>query len=56
MIWGIHDFALSKPLAEGSIKYFTNLKVNWVNTASHWVQQEEPDKVNEYMAQFLESK
>ena len=53
MIWGTHDFAISRHLGEASLKYFDTMKVHWVETAGHWVQQEEPDKVNEYMSEFL---
>ena len=53
IIWGTGDTALGKPLAEMSLKYCQDGRVQYIEGASHWVQQEEPQKVNEFITKFL---
>ncbi|CAO4368210.1 unnamed protein product [Caenorhabditis nigoni] len=54
IIWGTADGALDIEAAEESLKTLTNGKMKRIEGASHWVQQDEPEKVNGYMREFLE--
>lgn len=54
MIWGENDTALGKELTYGTEEYVTDLTLKYIPNCSHWVQQEKPDLVNQYMADFLE--
>lgn len=56
VIWGCKDTALNKDLAALSVKYVPNLTVKYVEDASHWVQMDTPDEVNNYMREWLKSK
>lgn len=53
IIWGTGDQFLSKQLAEESLKFIDVNSVTWVEGATHWVHQEEPEFVNEQLIQFL---
>jgi pimeloyl-ACP methyl ester carboxylesterase len=55
MIWGENDIALGKKLTYGTEKYVNNLTVKYISNCSHWVQQEQPQLVNQYMREFLEN-
>ncbi|CAF0943619.1 unnamed protein product [Adineta ricciae] len=56
IIWGCQDGALGEELADGSIKYCSDVQLKKIRNASHWVQQDEPDEVNRYMEAFLNEK
>ena len=53
MIWGEQDTALGKELTYGTDDYVSNFKICYLPDASHWVQQEKPQRVNRYMREFL---
>lgn len=53
IIWGTGDGALDVEAAEDSLKTLRNGTMKKIPGASHWVQQDEPEKVNQYIAQFL---
>ena len=53
MIWGEEDTALGKELTYGTDAYVSNLELKYIPNCSHWVQQEQPDLVNQYMRDFL---
>lgn len=53
MIWGENDTALGKELTYGTELYVEDLKIKYIPNCSHWVQQEKPELVNQYMHQFL---
>jgi pimeloyl-ACP methyl ester carboxylesterase len=53
MIWGEHDSALGLELTEGYDGLVDNLTLIRLPDASHWVQQDAPDKVNEALANWL---
>ena len=53
LIWGTADGALEKKMAEMSKKYVENLKVEYIEGASHWVQQECPAEFNAHMKKFI---
>ena len=54
MIWGEEDSALGKELTYGTTAYVRNLQIKYIPNCSHWVQQEQPQLVNQYMREFLE--
>ena len=53
MIWGEEDSALGKELTYGTAAYVRNLQIRYISNCSHWVQQEQPQLVNQYMREFL---
>jgi pimeloyl-ACP methyl ester carboxylesterase len=53
MIWGERDSALGKELTYGTEDYVRNLRIKYIPNCSHWVQQEQPELVNQYMREFL---
>ena len=53
MIWGEKDTALGKELTYGTEAYVRNFQIKYIADASHWVQQEQPQLVNQYMREFL---
>jgi len=55
VIWGTKDGALSRELAEISGQFIEDYTLKWVEGASHWVQQEEPEVVNNHIWEFLKS-
>jgi pimeloyl-ACP methyl ester carboxylesterase len=55
MIWGEKDTALGKELTYGTEEYVRNLQIRYIPNCSHWVQQEQPDLVNQYIREFISS-
>jgi len=53
MIWGESDTALGKELTYGTEAYVRNLQIKYIPNCSHWVQQEKPQLVSQYMHEFL---
>lgn len=53
MIWGEEDTALGKELTYGTEKYVRDFQIRYIPNCSHWVQQEQPALVNQYMREFL---
>ncbi|MBD2292662.1 alpha/beta hydrolase [Anabaena sphaerica FACHB-251] len=53
MIWGEQDTALGKELTYGTQEYVRNLQIKYIPNSGHWVQQEQPELVTEYMREFL---
>ncbi|MGD1922552.1 MAG: alpha/beta fold hydrolase, partial [Pleurocapsa sp.] len=53
MIWGEEDTALGKELTYGTEEYVKDLKLKYIPNCSHWVQQEQPELVNQYMREFV---
>ena len=56
MIWGEEDRALGKELTYGTDTYVRDLELKYIPNCSHWVQQEQPTLVNQYMQDFLAEK
>lgn len=54
IIWGTGDQFLSKQLAEESLKFIDSESIIWVEDATHWVHQEQPEFVNARLIQFLD--
>ena len=53
VIWGEQDVALGKELNDGLKRYVPDLTIHFIPDASHWVQQDRPDLVNQYLLEFL---
>ena len=53
MIWGVHDVALSRKMAQASIELCDRGQLVLFEDATHWVQHERPEKVNRLLIQFL---
>jgi len=54
LIWGEEDIALGKELTYNMEPYFTDrFAIKYIPRCSHWVQQEQPELVNQYMWEFL---
>ena len=54
MIWGDRDRYLLPDLAEQDAALVPNAEVVHIPHASHWVQHDEPDIVNELVMGFLD--
>ncbi|NJO41185.1 MAG: alpha/beta hydrolase [Cyanobacteria bacterium CRU_2_1] len=54
MIWGENDTALGIELTYGTAQYVNDFTIHYIPNCSHWVQQEQPQLVNQYMREFLE--
>jgi len=53
MIWGENDTALGKELTYGTDAYVSDLQIQYIPNCGHWVQQEQPELVNQYIRNFL---
>ncbi|UJB70356.1 alpha/beta hydrolase [Acaryochloris sp. 'Moss Beach'] len=53
LLWGEDDFALGKELTYGTKDHVRNLELHYLSQCSHWIQQEQPELVNQYMRTFL---
>ena len=56
MIWGENDTALGKELTYGTEEYVRDFVIHYIPDCGHWVQQEKPELVNQYMWEFLNRK
>jgi epoxide hydrolase 4 len=53
MIWAEKDTALGKELTYGTEAYVKDFQIKYIPNCSHWVQQEQPELVNQYIHEFL---
>ena len=53
LIWGMQDKALSHRMARPSIDYCKDGKLVFFEDATHWVQHDEAEAVNQLMLEFL---
>jgi pimeloyl-ACP methyl ester carboxylesterase len=53
MIWGEDDKALGKELTYGMEEYVRDFQIHYIPNCGHWVQQERPELVNQYIREFL---
>jgi len=54
LIWGEHDVALGKELTYAMEDLFTGpFTTRYIADSGHWVQQERPELVNQYLKEFL---
>jgi pimeloyl-ACP methyl ester carboxylesterase len=49
IIWGKKDAFLKHIMAQESARYCPNSLVTYLVNATHWVQHEEPERVNEIL-------
>jgi pimeloyl-ACP methyl ester carboxylesterase len=56
LIWGEQDIALGIELTTGLEQWVDDIEIKRIADSGHWVQQEKPDLVNEYMLEFLQLK
>ena len=56
LIWGEQDIALGIELTYGLEQWVDNIQVKRIPDSGHWVQQEQPDKVNQLMLAFLQGR
>ena len=54
IIWGAHDLALSRALAPKSLEMCDNGRLVFIENATHWVQHDEPARVNELIRSFVQ--
>jgi pimeloyl-ACP methyl ester carboxylesterase len=52
MIWGMQDVALSHRMARPSMDYCEEGKLAFFEDASHWIQHEEAEAVNQLLVEF----
>jgi pimeloyl-ACP methyl ester carboxylesterase len=55
LIWGEQDIALGIELTLGLERWVDRLSIERLPDSGHFVQQEQPDKVNQLMLDFLRS-
>ena len=55
MLWGENDVALNKELAQPSIDLCENGRLVFFPNATHWVQHDEAEAVNQHLIEFLGS-
>jgi len=53
LVWGENDHALDSELTEGNEQWVENLRVEGIPDASHWVQFDARERVNELLVDFL---
>ncbi|MFO0683834.1 MAG: alpha/beta hydrolase [Sandaracinus sp.] len=53
LVWGEEDTALGIELAEGSAAHVKDFTLERIPRCSHWVQQEQPERVNEILRRWL---
>ncbi len=56
MIWGMQDSALSHRMARPSLDFCEDGMLVFFEVASHWVQHDEAEAVNQILIEFLEGK
>jgi pimeloyl-ACP methyl ester carboxylesterase len=54
VIWGEDDVALSVDLLDDLDEWVTDLRIERLPDASHWVQADDPTRVNDLLVDFLE--
>ncbi len=55
MLWGRQDPTLGIELTYGTEAFVRELKIQYLDYCGHFVQQEQPDLVNEYLLEWLET-
>lgn len=53
LIWGARDKFLGRKMAQPSINLCNNGRLVFIEAATHWVQHEEPQRVNALIGSFL---
>jgi pimeloyl-ACP methyl ester carboxylesterase len=53
LIWGKNDQFAGEAMARESLQYCDDGRLKMFQTATHWVQHEEPAQVNSLLSQFF---
>ena len=53
ILWGARDHFLARDLADRSLALCDDGRLEWLEGATHWVQHEEPERVNRLLIDFL---
>jgi len=53
LLWGTEDEFLSREMAEPSMAFCDNGRLEFLEGATHWLHHEEPERVNERLIGFL---
>ena len=53
ILWGVKDRFIEPGLARSSFALCENARIEWFDEASHWLQHEEPGRVNRLILAFL---
>jgi epoxide hydrolase 4 len=53
IVWGARDSFLRAVLAEDSLGYCADGRLEWIAEATHWVQHEEPARINALLTEFF---
>src|SRR5690606_13637447 len=53
VIWGRQDTAIGADWAEPPAKWVWDLRMHMLDDASHWVQNDRPERFNELLLGFL---
>lgn len=53
ILWGEQDIALNKELAEMSLEVCENGRLHFFPNATHWVQHDEANAVNQHLSEFF---
>ncbi len=56
ILWGKKDPYLKWEMAQASLEYCEDGQLIYFEDATHWIQHEEPDRVNELMVKFFKSR
>ncbi len=56
LIWGVQDVALGREMAQPSIDLCDDGRLVFIEEATHWVQHDEPARVNQLLLEFLATK
>ena len=56
LIWGEKDIALGIELTTGLERWVNNIQIKRIPDSGHWVQQEQQEKVNQLILDFLQTK
>jgi pimeloyl-ACP methyl ester carboxylesterase len=54
VIWGEQDRYIGRELAEPSRRWVPHVRVERLPEASHWVQNDQPERVNQLLTEFLQ--
>jgi pimeloyl-ACP methyl ester carboxylesterase len=55
ILWGKNDIALEPQMASQSLAYCDNGRLFVLENATHWVQHDEPERVNHHLLEFLQA-
>jgi epoxide hydrolase 4 len=53
ILWGMQDFALHSQLARDSLEYCPLGRLVLLENATHWLQHEQPERINQELLAFL---